>query len=316
MSFRLKKKSAASIPTPATDKAEFFMDVDGVLKKKNDAGVVTGIEAGSLNIEPLPSIGLVEARDLDELPLYSQTFSANRKITKQNLLAFRPEFLEVKSHDFITDFSGGLAIVANGSGASGQAGTYGIDGSERAKGVLQIDTGTTATGRATVCNGATTTTGANPIFCDANELCIMGFRLAPEALSTSLESFTLMVGFGTFGLSGAGLPNNGVLFRYTDALNGAKWEFLSRVDGSTADSFDTGVFCTASYNIFEIQFDSTSARGYIDGNLVATIPIANCPTGSARPFGFGAKIEKTVGTTQRNLSLDYYYFHMLRSAAR
>jgi len=316
MSFRLKKKSAASIPTPATDKAEFFMDVDGVLKKKDDAGVVTGIEAGSLNIEPLPSINIVEVSQFDELPLYSQTFSANRKITRQDLLAFRPEFLEVKSHDFIADLSGGLAIVVSGTGASGQSGTYGIDGSERAKGVLQIDTGTTATGRATVCSGATATTAASPIFCDANELCRVGFRLAPEVLSTSLETFTLMVGFGTLGLSAAGLPTNGVLFRYTDALNGGRWEFLSRVDGSTADSFDTGVLCSASYDILEIEFDSTSARGYIDGNLVATIPIANCPTGSARPFGFGAKIEKSVGTTQRNLSLDYYYFHMLRSAAR
>lgn len=315
MSFRLKKKAAASIPTPETDKAEFFMDTDGVLKKKNDAGVVTGIEAGSLNIDSLTQALAIGVTPRDQVPIYSETLSANRKLRIQDLIAFNPDFLAANWSDFIIDFNGSLSIVVSGTAASGQAGTYGIDGSERAKGVLQLDTGTTSTGRATACSGSGTT-ATSPLFCDANELCRVGFRLAPEALSTALETFTVLVGFGTLGLSAAGLPTNGVFFRYTDALNGGEWEFISRVDGATADAVDTNVVASASYSTFVIEFDSTSARGYIDGNLVATIPIANCPTGSARPYAPGAKIEKSVGTSQRNLSLDWYFFHMLRSAAR
>lgn len=311
MSFRLKKKAAASIPTPDTDKAEFFLDTDGVLKKKDDSGVVTGIEAGSLNIDSLTQLYAVGTSPLDQFPMYSPSLAANRKIRLQDILAFNPDFIESKSSDFIADFNGQLTVTTSGSGASGQAGTYGIDGSERAKGVLQIDTGTTATGRATAGNGTT-----SPIFNDSNEMCRVGFRLTPEVLSTGVETFTIFAGFGTAGLQAAGLPANGVFFRYTDSLNGGEWEFLSRVDGATAGAVDTNVLASASYAILSIEFDSTSARGYIDGNLVATIPIANCPTGSARPFGFGAKIEKSAGTTQRNLSLDWYYFHLLRTAAR
>lgn len=315
MSFRLKKKAAASIPTPETDKAEFFMDTDGVLKKKNDAGVVTGIEAGSLNIDSLTQAAAIGISPRDQVPIYSESLAANRKVRIQDIIAFNPDFLAANWSDFVVDFNGALSVIVSGTGASGQSGTYGIDGSERAKGVLQIDTGTTFTGRAAACSGSGTA-ATSPLFCDANEMCRMGMRLAPEVLSTSLETFTVLVGFGTLGLSAAGLPTNGVFFRYTDSLNGGEWEFLSRVDGATADAVDTNVLATASYQIFSIEFDSTSARGYIDGTLVATIPIANCPTGSARPFGFGAKIEKSVGTSQRNLSLDWYYFHMLRSAAR
>ena len=248
----------------------------------------------------------------DEVSIWDPALSAYRKIKAKNLspLAIQNRFLTYDEDEFAgTTTAGKLnwAITTNGTGASGQTGTYGVNGTEKAFGVLQIDTGTTATGRA-VLNRL-----VNQIQLGYSEY-EQVWRLALEELSTGTERFFVQVGF--IDNTAAGEPVDGVYFRYSDNVNSGNWQCICR-EGSVETVSNTSVAANTNYNIFRININSagTSAEFRINNVLVATVA-TNIPSTAGNLTGIGVKIEKTVGTTQRNLSVDYFTQEVFWSGGR
>jgi hypothetical protein len=201
------------------------------------------------------------------------------------------------------DFTGatvpppGWVLTVNGTGASGQRGTYGLNSTQKAIGVYQIDTGSQATGRVGALCAPANGVVFNGNYC-TNEVT---FRVAIEQLSTAAQTFTSYIGF--IDNAAGGDMTNAIYFRYTDSVNSGRWQCVVR-RASNESVADTGVDASINYATFRIFVNAagTSAEFYINGALVGTLATANVPVSSS----IGFKIQKTVGTTQCNMSIDYF----------
>jgi hypothetical protein len=158
----------------------------------------------------------------------------------------------------------------------------------------------------------------NALWVAAGQIIRWGSRVVPELLSSGVDTFIMHVGL--LDNSGGGEPTDGAYFRYTDAVNGGRWEAIVAA-GGTRQAFDTGVLAQQQYQVLEVEIDFTGpspvARFFIDGVLTNTVTAPSpVPQGPTQAFGMGVSIAKTVGTSQRNLSMDWYYFELDRSTAR
>ncbi len=269
----------------------------------------------TLNIDwtNLPSLTLPTDRldFVDLIAIYDSSTTTHKSVIFKDFITQNRSFINRaynESDDFIIDGNGRLIDAGAGAGASVQAGTYGVGDSKNASGVSQMDTGTTATGRRTLSSNlsALTTTRFRMRF---------GVRFALEQLSNPTQTFTSYIGF--IDNSGAGDMSNGAYFRYTNAVNGGRWQCVTSA-GAVQTSTDSGVFADNQYHAFTIEINEagTSVGFYIDGVLVAT-NTTNIPNGTlAQAFGYGWKMEKSVGTTQMNQSADWYYYEQERTNAR
>lgn len=262
----------------------------------------------------LPATDRISFDDL--LAVYDVSATSHKKITLRDLLVQRRSLIDqgyTVADDFNQTPTGGLTAVGAGTGNSTQLGTYGQDNIERALGISQSDTGTTAAGRRTLGSdfGSLTTGLAKLRF---------GVRIALEQLSNGTDTFTVYFGFMNNAASGA--PTAGAYFQYTHGTNSGKWQAVT-AEGTgtpTRTSQDTGITADTIYNIFEVEIaeDTSSAKFYINGTLVNTISTTLPPTSivANTAFGYGWKIEKSVGTTQCNLSTDWFYYEQERSTPR
>lgn len=205
--------------------------------------------------------------------------------------------------DFVQSSLGDLTASIAGTGASAQSGNYGINASENAQGVLQVDTGTVNNGRAGVGSAIST-----HMWNRSGQTWYFGVRMALEALSTNgVDAFSVRAGFGSTMPTGALDSVNGAYFRYNDAVNGGRWECVS-VKANALKAVNSGVVADVNYSVFEIEMSPTEIKFFINGVLVHTeTDSLNIPILPTETFGFGWKIEKSVGINQRNLSADWYY---------
>jgi hypothetical protein len=247
----------------------------------------------------------------DQATLYDTSATSTKKIALRDFLAQKFSLTDQAfciADDCIRNSDAGLTGVGAGTGNSTQFGTFGQDTVENAQGECQIDTGTTATGRRTQSSGLL------QLITGISRLRI-GLRIVTEVLSDGTETYTAYCGF--IDNSGAGDHTDGMYFRYTHSVNGGRWEAVTSTN-SVRTATDTGVSAAITYKVFEIEVDQavTEVRFYIDGTLVATNTTNIPPAFSTNQFGYGMKIEKSVGTTARNLSMDWYYFETERTTAR
>lgn len=238
----------------------------------------------------------------DSFLVYDAENSTYRKITGKNLspLAIQNRYLTYDEDEFLGTTSNGKlnwTASVSGTGASAQAGSYGVNGTERALGVLQLDTGITATGRAYL-NRAIGLLQMG--YCSFDQT----WRLAVEELSDATNRF--QVAFGFHDNSGAGEATDGVYFRYKDDVNSGQWQCVCR-EGSIETVVNTSVTVNTIYNRFRIVVNETATEAlfYINDVLVATI-LTNLPSTGGALTGIACKIEKFLGTTQRNISIDYF----------
>lgn len=318
---RLPEITFPVTPNPPTGR--FYIGFDssnGHLTIQDDAGVVTDIQSGAsyTNADAVNAVRAdIIARTNEPEPqsddfLYLRDVSAAdfKRASKLALQKADPDRFFQLFADFIGTAAGEFTQYISGTGASVQAGTYGQDAINNAIGVTQVDTGTTATGRA----GLGTISGA--VFRPTLAKLKSTMRLALEALSTPAETFTIRAGLGDFFVAG-GDGTNGLFFRYTDLVNGGRWQAVSRRAGIDVNVVDTGVSPDLDFNNFEVEIDENGlqARFYINSALVATMNDPDLP-GIGNPMGAGFNIQKTVGLTQRNLSADWMLFSCERAAAR
>lgn len=308
-------------PNPASGTYYFGIDAtDGHLKVQNSSGVVTDYQSGASYSDPdavaaiqaamIAASAETEPQSDDFLYLRDVSGSDFNKVTKKDLQKVDPERLFQLHSDFIGTAAGEFTSYTSGTGASVQTGTYGQDATNNALGVTQVDTGTTATGRAglgMISGAVVKPTLAKLIWCA---------RTAIEAVSSVAETFTVRQGLGDFyvlGTDGA----NGLFFRYTDLVNGGRWQCVSRAAGVDLTVVDSGVSPDLDFHTFEVELseDGTTALFKIDRATVATINSPNLPT-IANAMGAGFQIVKSVGLTQRNMDVDFMLVRLERSAVR
>jgi hypothetical protein len=127
---------------------------------------------------------------------------------------------------------------------------------------------------------------------------------ATSALSTSAQRYTVRAGFQE-NTTGDGL--DGCFFKYSDNVNSGKWQGLCEGSNPSISLCDTGT--TVAVNTWYrltvvVNAAGTSADFRINGVSTCTIT-TNIPTVSTKPTSFGVSMEKTIGTTNREIQLDY-----------
>lgn len=204
-----------------------------------------------------------------------------------------------------TDFAGGqtgpFTSTVSGTGASTQASTYLVNTTERVMGAAQIDTGTTATGRATI--GYSSTAAIVPTLGPALSVA----RLAIETAVTGTETFTVNSGFID---SAGGTRTDGVIWEYWWNGSAAEWS-QTRFAGATATRTNTGSPSTSTNYIWVIVFVNPGwTRAdfiYSDDSVsftIASSPTTGFPSSSQYTGWVAASMIKSVGATQRNCSVD------------
>lgn len=249
--------------------------------------------------------------------------TANGEAVRYEQLINDPDTSYYESNDFISaNFvadgtgeisSNGFIYVPDGTGSGYGASTYGIDATEKALGVVNINTGTTGTGKSYFFKGATSGipfTLFQLLF--GNQAFSLKFRIAPQTLASQTQDYTISFGFGA-------------QFSVKDQTDGAyftcerigvstnEWDVVTANSGVRTTT-PTGVPVTTTYSVFEIRVNEagTSVEFYIDDVLVATHS-TNIPTVNIGIFG---NIIKTVGISSRTLNKDWYSLLATRSTSR
>lgn len=188
-----------------------------------------------------------------------------------------------------------------GSHSGGSILQSGSSVSNKAVGVIALYTGTTATGRAGL------TSHVDGIWFGVNRW-RFETRVGVEALSTSVQDFTIRFGFMD---SVAADPTDGHFFRYTHGTNSGNWQCVTRNNGvETASNTQFAPSALSSgepYSVFSIDVNELGNRisFSIDNRIVASH--ISGPTGSSRATGVAYSIIKKAGTTPRSLYLDWTY---------
>lgn len=209
-------------------------------------------------------------------------------------------------HDCLSATSDGVFGPSNaGTGAA-----VAVQGSVPDSGIgwINLNLGSTATSRAS--------------FATAGTVIRFGFgrayaasRLRLTALSNAVSTFSVRAGFID---SISAESQDGAFFRYTDTVNGGRFQAVTR-QNNTETAADTGVAVAINtdYKLEVIvNADGTSAEFRINGVVVATIT-TNIPVGTSRDTGAGVMVLRTVGTaTIVPVLLDYTNVEQIITAAR
>lgn len=221
-----------------------------------------------------------------------QAMSASSNLATMGLTEFT---------DFVGGTVGPFTSTVSGTGASSQASTYLVNTTERPCGVVQADTGTTATGRATIGNAGT----GDIVPTLGPALSVV--RLAAEAVPSGTETFQLFSGFAD---SAGGTGTDVVAWNLRWNGTAAEWS-QDRISNTTATRSTTGSPTPDTNYIWLVVFVNANwtRADFIYSTDSVAFTRADSPTtgfpGSGRPTAWvAASIIKSVGTTQRNVSID------------
>lgn len=223
-------------------------------------------------------------------------------------------FNDFTTHTGSTSDFGEFETLVNGSGAAATVtGGWPIDS---ALGEIELETGTTSTGRAAVIGQGTTGffawggLGSH----DPNGpgyVIKISSRFKLDELSTGTQRYTIRSGLG---LSVTGDSSEGIYFRYSDNVNSGMWEAVTR-NSSDETAISTGVAATTGYHTYDITINM-SYVGYfytvdysIDGITVASI--GTTTVDSTRPSNSDLRwlpltINKSIGGTSVLATIDWY----------
>jgi hypothetical protein len=211
--------------------------------------------------------------------------------------------------DFITGtstanlgISGGLTIFASGTGSGAAASSYLANTTEKPMGLIQIASGTTATGRTGVGDSGT-------VSIIPGQGCALSVaRLAVQATVSATETFQVISGF-LDSLAAAALTDGAA---WVNRWNGAAAEWSqARYAGAVASHSAGGspapnnnyiwlaVFMNAAWTRADYFYSTDSINWTKAGSQTTGLPSSAQGT-SWTP----AQIIKSLGTTNRNVSVD------------
>ena len=165
-------------------------------------------------------------------------------------------------------------------------------------GAVRSALGTTASGRTSLTSSSLTS------FSLGNGLARYSSRLRLATLSDGTNTWTLRNGFVDSAFSE---PADGVYFRYTDSVNGGRFQTVCRSAG-TETAADSGVAAATGTTFrmdIEVSADASTAVFKINGSAVATMN-TNIPAGAGRELGYGIYTLRSAGTAAVNsYEVDY-----------
>jgi len=226
-----------------------------------------------------------------------------------NGTSFVPDDVDVKSarrtrmfDDFIGASAGtgtvgefGWTVTSNGTNATlGILNSLGTDDF----GVIAPTTGTTATGRnATYLNVGAVIMGGGEISCE--------MRVRIPILSDGTNTYTFRIGLGDN--TAAGDHADGVYFEYNSTVSASNWLLKTANNNTRTQVTSTGIVAGNTWQRLKFITNAigSSTDFYVDDVLVGTIG-TNHPVAVGRQTGPMMKIEKSVGTTNRQVYVDYY----------
>lgn len=203
--------------------------------------------------------------------------------------------------DFLGGTTGPFTSTVSGTGASAQASTYLMDTTERPMGITQIDTGTTATGRATIGNS-----GTDQIVPTLGPALSVA-RLAIEATVTGTETFQVISGFAD---SAGGTFTDGVAWNNRWNGSAAEWS-QDRLSNASATRSTTNsptpnntyiwlvVFVNSNWTRADFIY-STDSMSF----TLADSPTTGFPDNTRDTAWVAVSFIKSAGTTQRNVTID------------
>jgi hypothetical protein len=170
----------------------------------------------------------------------------------------------------------------------------------RAVGLIDLQTGVNPAGALALVKGNQSLLMG---FCE----CVFEARVAPSALPTGVEDFTLTIGWSDGGTALDG--NDGVYFQFWRGLSTTNWNFVTAKASVNTKTLTTTNPLTAIGTAMQVLSiyvapDASFAIGMIDGIVVAT-NTTNIPTGGAFATGLCCQIAKQAGATSRTLHVDY-----------
>lgn len=173
-------------------------------------------------------------------------------------------------------------------------------------GILELHTGSTATGRSGTDLGSSATTHS---ILPSGGNGFSEWLIKIPTLSTAGERYAFGIGYGD--IFNAEFTN-GSYFYYDESV-GTTW-LAKTANAATRTSVDTAVTVVAGAWI-KLRIEnsgSTSRRFFINGTLVATIT-TNIPTTAISP---AANVRKSAGTTTRLIYIDYFMMDQVFITAR
>jgi hypothetical protein len=193
-------------------------------------------------------------------------------------------------------YAGDFGIQFSGTGSQVISATTDV-GQVARIGIMQLESGTTSTGRAAIrTNIDTIAAGGGELIYEAD--------VRVEDLSDATNEYDFRVGFGD---SDTGDHTDGMYFEY-DRNSNTDWNIVcagastrTRNDSNVAVAADTWyklrIVCNAA---------ADSVSFFINGTETSNSPItgANIPSGFAERFGAGAWLVKSAGTTERLTYVD------------
>lgn len=304
-------KISGSNPASPTPGQVFYDLDDNTFRGWNgtswvDLGASGG--GGSFDIDALPAASALQSADLVAVSQGGTESKATveqlgRALWIEDLRQAAKGYWEFWSDTGTTTVGEGLFETKSGTDAATDSLAALV--TDNAVGIVQSSTGTTATGRAGVGGYA-----AAMYFGDGAT--VWEARVRVPTLSTGTERYQLVVGF--MDTMTAANQVDGAFFAYDEGGVGnglgasANWRAVT-TSNSTRSNADTTIAVAAAtwYRLrIEVNAGGTEAKFYINGTLRATLT-TNIPT--ARTFGFGHLIIKSVGTTARTFDVDYMAFH-------
>jgi hypothetical protein len=274
----------------------------------------TTIEAGQIvdkrtvlnEVALFTETGMAEERVIESLSDYMLFYDASagglRRIPAGHAATnLGRQFLAIFDDMFFISatgvYAGGVSQTVTGTGAASSAGT----GDRNHPGVVQLSTGTTATGRC----GMMAMGALAAVRLGGGRLRV-GIALKIDVLSVLAERYILRLGLGDLN---TGEPTDGVYFRYSDTLSAGDWEGVCRANG-VETVLDTNTPANTGWHYFEFEVNAagTSVEFFIDGVSKGTIS-TNIPIAAGRETTLmPANVIKSLGTTARTFQLDSYSY--------
>lgn len=174
-------------------------------------------------------------------------------------------------------------------------------------GIIEQQTGTATNGKAAVQSNATFI-----LFGGGTWTYYAVVRI--PTLSDGTNRFVYRAGFTE---NTAGDSTDGAYLRYSDSLSSGAWECVARNNGSeTATSTAVTVVANTWY-LLKIIVNAAGSNVNCTVNGAGSTDVAsNIPTSAGRSTGFGASINKTLGTTSRYADMDMFAVNWLATSSR
>jgi hypothetical protein len=230
-----------------------------------------------------------------------QAVSASSNLSQMGLTLFT-DMIGGTGTANLAHAGGGLTVFVNGTGAAAAASTYLANTTEKPIGIIQVTSGTTATGRAGVGDN-----GTDQII-PAQGPALSVARLAVQTTVTGTETFQVLSGF--LDSLAAGATTDGVAWNNRWSGSAAEWS-QDRWAATAATRTTTGSPTPDNNYIWLVVFinpawtraDFIYSTDSVSFNI-ASSPTTGFPSSTQRTSWCPAQIIKSAGTTARLVAID------------